>query len=337
MAAGEQRTGVCVVGHGMMGAWHAGALRRLRCALRYLVGRRPEATRASAKAHGFERWTTDLDEALRDEQVDVVVVANPSDQHARSALRALEHDKHVLVEIPIAMNLRDAEHLVAAAASRSLKLGAVHPLRARPELVALRRRIDAGEEAVRHVGGRFFIHRLENIGATGYRRSWTDNLLWHHTAHLLDAGLWLLQSSSPTIESFMPEPDPTTGIPMEVCLLASTDADQSLVCTGSYYARERIFDLLIITDRDSYRLDVFASTLTQAAGTEGIGSEEETCALLTEAFLDAVRGDGQLDISAEAVLPAMRALQLVQDRWDAAHGERSLPGRPLAGSGLPAT
>ena len=40
--------------------------------------------------------------------------------------------------------------------------------------------------------GRFFIHRLDNVGATGLQRSWTDNLLWHHTTHLIDFGLWVV-------------------------------------------------------------------------------------------------------------------------------------------------
>ncbi len=329
-SSGEDALQVCVVGHGMMGAWHARALRRHGCSLHTLVGRRPDATRESAEVHGFARWTTDLDEALRDERVEAVVVANPSEQHAETGLAALRHGKHVLVEIPIAMSFADAEEIVGAAAERGLLLGAVHPLRVRPELGALRRRVEAGEEHIHHVGGRFFIHRLENIGATGYRRSWTDNLLWHHTAHLVDAGLWLLGREPVRVDASMPAPDPLTGIPMDVSVLAETDLGQSLVCTGSYYGRERIFDLLVVTDRDSYRLDVFGDTLTTGAGSTPAGGEEATCALLSTAFADAVRGGGNVTISGAAVLPAMRVLDTVQQAWDDVHGPRSLPGRRLA-------
>ena len=35
-------------------------------------------------------------------------------------------------------------------------------------------------------------------------------------------------------------------------------------------------------------------------------------------------------VPAHAVLPTMRVLQQVQDEWDARHGARALPGRPLA-------
>ena len=65
----------------------------------------------------------------------------------------------------------------------------------------------------------------------------------------------------------MPAPDPRTGIPMEVVLLIETEADQSLLCSGSYYSRERIYDTMIVTDRDSYRLNILESTLTTGAGT----------------------------------------------------------------------
>lgn len=34
-------------------------------------------------------------------------------------------------------------------------------------------------------------------------------------------------------------------------------------------------------------------------------------------------------VTGASVLPAMRVLQAVQESWDARHGARSIPGRPL--------
>lgn len=326
--ATRAKMNVCVVGHGMMGAWHSNALRGMDCSLHMLVGRRPEPTRQFAERYGFGKWVTDLEEALEDDEIDIVIIASPSERHADSACLALERDKHTLVEIPLAMKLADGERIVEMATRRGLMLGVVHPLRVRPELVALRRRIEAGEEHVRHIGGRFFIHRLENVGATGYRRSWTDNLLWHHMAHLVDVGVWVLGSSVTRVDGFMPSADPLTGTPMEVCILVETDLGQSLVCTGSYYGRERIFDLLVITDRDSYRLDVFQSELTTGARRIPIASEEENCALVTRDFVEAVLEAREPRIPGTSVLPAMRILESVQRESDRLHGEQALPGRP---------
>ena len=320
---------ICMVGHGMMGSWHSVALTTMGCSLHTVVGRRPEATREFADRYGYHTWTINLAEALVDATIDIVILANPTEMHAQSALAAIAHGKHTLVEIPLALNLADAQRVVAAAEQSGLTLGVVHPIRMRPELVALRQRTQAGEEFVRHISGRFYIHRLENIGATGYVRSWTDNLLWHHTTHLLDAGLWLLQAPIRRTHSFMPPPSERTGIPMEVFLGAETDQDQSLVCTGSYFGHERIFELLIITDRESYRLDLFHSTLTTEAGVQPIASEQETCALVISDFVQAVRTRRQPAISGLSVLPSMQVLQHVQDQWDHQHGVGPIPGRPI--------
>src|SRR3954452_14419255 len=184
---------VCMVGHGMMGIWHSEALQRLDDVQLHTVvgrppapaeasaggpppGREPPSTEVFATRYGYKKWTTDLDEALQDPEVDVVIIAGPSETHAEMAIAALEHGKHTLVEIPIAMNLEGAERVVATARARNLTLGVVHPMRFRKERHPAVERVRAGEERVSHVQGRFFIHRLSNVGATGLQRSWTDNL-----------------------------------------------------------------------------------------------------------------------------------------------------------------
>ena len=127
---------VCMVGHGMMGVWHSEALQRLDdVQLHTVVGRRPSPAGGSAPApttgrkppsteqfatkYGYKKWTTDLGGALADPEVDVVIVAGPSETHAPMALASLEAGKHTLVEIPIAMDLEGAERVVAAAITAS--------------------------------------------------------------------------------------------------------------------------------------------------------------------------------------------------------------------------
>lgn len=56
---------VCVVGYGMMGAWHSRTLREIGAELHTLVGRRPDVAAAYAEAHSYRRWTLSLDEAWR--------------------------------------------------------------------------------------------------------------------------------------------------------------------------------------------------------------------------------------------------------------------------------
>jgi 2-hydroxy-4-carboxymuconate semialdehyde hemiacetal dehydrogenase len=328
---------ICMIGHGMMGKWHSEGLRRAGAQLHTVVGRRPESTGEFAAGHGYKKWTTSLDEALRDPEVDIVIVAGPSETHADMAIAALEHDKHTLVEIPIALNLEGAERVVATAKERGLTLGVVHPMRFRQERQPVAQRVRDGEERVTHVHGRFFIHRLENVGATGYRRSWTDNILWHHTTHLIDLGLWMVSGGDMAttdgrirnVYSFMPAIDERTGIPMEVVLVVETHDDQSVVCTGSYYAGEYIYDTLVVSDRDSYRVDERKSTLTTSEGERRIATEQENAELIAPDFVDAVQQGHEPRVPGWSVLPAMRVLHRAQEMWDAKYGKQVLPGRPV--------
>lgn len=312
---------ICMVGHGMMGTWHSRALAGTSARLHTLVGRQPGPTAAFAAAFGYGRWTTDYAEALSDPAVDAVVIAGPSQTHAAMGLAALEAGKHVLVEIPLALTLSDCEAVVALAAARNLTLGVVHPLRFRAEHRALAARIAAGEEHLRHVHGRLFLHRLTNVGSTGLARSWTDNLLWHHGAHLVDVGLWLAGGGVPDeaaarvgrATGLLSRPHPHTGIPMELAAIVETGPEQVIVCTGSYHSRERIFDVFVVTDRDSYRLDILQGTMTTGEGEVSVATEEANNAQVVRDFIAAVQERREPHVTGESVLPAMRLLQRFED------------------------
>jgi 2-hydroxy-4-carboxymuconate semialdehyde hemiacetal dehydrogenase len=345
---------VCMVGHGMMGMWHSEALLRVPdCQLHTVVGRAPDPAKADARAepaagkrpgttedfaarYGYKKWTTNLDGALADPEVDIVIIAGPSETHAEMALRSVEAGKHTLVEIPIAMNLADSEKVVATAKERRVTLGLSHPMRFRGEHTAVAERVGAGEERVSHTHGRFYIQRLSNVGATGLQRSWTDNILWHHSTHLVDIGLWIVSGGDMTttdervrnVFSFYPKVEPRTGIPMEVVIHVETTDNQSIIVTGSYYASWRIYDVLVTSDRDMYQVDELTSTLTTREGARRIPSEQENAELIAPDFVEAVRDGREPHVPGWSVLPTMRVLHRVQEEWDAKYGKQVLPGRP---------
>jgi 2-hydroxy-4-carboxymuconate semialdehyde hemiacetal dehydrogenase len=122
---------------------------------------------------------------------------------------------------------------------------------------------------------------------------------------------------------------PATGIPMECNVVVETEADQTLLVHGSYHATFRLYDKLIVTDRETYLYDILAGTLRTESGTVEIENEQKNCARVIDDFLAAVREKRQPLVSGPSVLPAMRVLQAVQDAWDRRHGARSIPGRPL--------
>ena len=321
---------VCMVGYGMMGVWHSEALRRTDAVLHTVVGRRAEGAKEFAERYGYRKWTLSLDEALADPEIDVVILATPSERHEEQAIRCLEAGKHTLIEIPLAMSLEGARRVVAAGERSGKVYGLSHPMRFRREREALRARTRAGEERIRHIAGRFFIKRLVNIGATGYQRSWTDNILWHHFCHFVDLGMYLFDGAPiRRVQSHMGRLHETTGIPMECTVLVETQADQTLVVHGSYHAAYRFYDKLIVTDRDTYFYDILAGTLKTAEGSVAIEAEQDNAARIITDFLDAVREGRPPIASGPSILPAMEVLQRVQDDWDARYGVQSIPGRPL--------
>ncbi len=325
---------VCVVGYGMMGEWHSRALRDAGAELHTLVGRRPEAAEAFAQTHGYGRWTLSLDEALADPAVDAVILATPSEGHEAEAIRCLQAGKHTLIEIPVAMSLAGAERVVAAGERSGKAYGLSHPMRFRREREALRARVAAGEERIRHVAGRFFIPRLVNIGATGYRRSWSDNILWHHFCHFVDLGLFLFDFAPiRRVQGHLGPLHDATGIPMECVVLVETEDDRTLLVHGSYHASFRFYDKLIVTDRDTYFYDTLAATLRTREGTAPMESEQDNAARIVRDFVAAVREGRQPLASGPSVLPAMRVLQAMQDEWDARFGAQSIPGRLLPDGG----
>ena len=68
-----------------------------------------------------------VEEALRDPDIEAVDICLPTDRHAPVAIEALRAGKHVLVEKPMALNVEDAEQMLAEAkaANRVLMTGQV--------------------------------------------------------------------------------------------------------------------------------------------------------------------------------------------------------------------
>ena len=64
------------------------------------AGRKPPSTEEFATGYGYKKWTTDLGEALADPEVDIVIIAGPSETHADMALASLEAGKHTSSRSP---------------------------------------------------------------------------------------------------------------------------------------------------------------------------------------------------------------------------------------------
>ena len=109
-----------------------------------LVGRNAEKVAALAKAHGVERFTTDLDRALGERGDAVYFDAVTTDQRKVNIEKALAAGKHIYCEKPTATTLADAMALYRRARTAGRKHGFVQDKLFLPGLVKLKRLIDSG-------------------------------------------------------------------------------------------------------------------------------------------------------------------------------------------------
>jgi predicted dehydrogenase len=109
-----------------------------------LVGRNAEKVERLAKAHGIERWTTDLDAALADPGDMLFFDAASTSQRKDLLIKAMDAGKHVYCEKPIAETLDDALAIVRHGERTGTKNGVVHDKLSLPGLIKLKRLRDSG-------------------------------------------------------------------------------------------------------------------------------------------------------------------------------------------------
>jgi predicted dehydrogenase len=131
--------GVAMVGYGY---WGPNLVRNLLECPRYRLLGLCETDESRARAfsgcHQHVPVARELDRLLLDPGVDAVLIATPPSTHFELTKRALEADKHVLVEKPLAMSVDDAREVISLAEERSLVLMPGHTFVYSPRVQRIR-------------------------------------------------------------------------------------------------------------------------------------------------------------------------------------------------------
>jgi len=123
-----------------------------------LVGRNAAKIEELAKAHGVERFTTDLDGALADQKDTVFFDAATTEMRPSLLAKAIDAGKHVYCEKPVATNLEEALGIARRAKAAGIKHGVVQDKLFLPGLRKLKMLVDSG----------FFGRLLSVRGEFGY-------------------------------------------------------------------------------------------------------------------------------------------------------------------------
>lgn len=141
-------------------------------------------------------FCTDFQELLKRDDIDLVIICAPNGLHYPMAMAAAQAGKNVLVEKPLALNLREADELIRTFENKNLELFVVMQVRYNPALKALKQAIDKGN-----------LGRIYNSALTirwSRPQSYFDQAPWrakkslaggallNQGIHYIDALLWLL-------------------------------------------------------------------------------------------------------------------------------------------------
>ena len=178
---------VVMAGQGAFGQRHLEGIQKIDgIEVVSLAGGRPETTEAVATKFSIPHWTTDLGESLKIPGVEAVILATPTQIHAKQAVQCMEAGKHVQIEIPMADTIEDAEWIVETQKKTGLIAMAGHTRRFNPSHQWVHNKIKAGELNIQQMDVQTYFFRRTNMNLHGQPRSWTDHLLWHHACHTVD-------------------------------------------------------------------------------------------------------------------------------------------------------
>ncbi|SHK15590.1 Predicted dehydrogenase [Clostridium cavendishii DSM 21758] len=86
---------------------------------------------------------TDYKEMLQKEDIDTVTIATESGYHPEIAINAMNLGKHVIVEKPMALSIKDADDMIETAKKNNVKIAVCHQNRFNPAIQKLRHAVEA--------------------------------------------------------------------------------------------------------------------------------------------------------------------------------------------------
>jgi predicted dehydrogenase len=138
-----------------------------------LVGRNERKLRVLAQGSGISRWTTDLDAALSEPDMEVYFDAQLTGVRETTLVTAMRAGKHVYTEKPVADTYTGALELARIASECGVKNGVVHDKLYLPGLLKLKRLIDGGFfGSILSVRGEFGYWVFEGDWQDAQRPSW---------------------------------------------------------------------------------------------------------------------------------------------------------------------
>ena len=284
-----------------------------------VVGHAEESIRAVAEKRGIPHWSTDLAESLARPDVEAVILSTPTQLHAAQAIQCLQAGKHVMVEIPMADNLADAERLVQVQKETGLVAMAGHTRRFNPSHQWIHNRIKAGELKVQQMDVQTYFFRRSNLNALGQPRSWTDHLLWHHACHTVDLFQYQTGETASQVQGLQGPMHPELGIAMDMSIGMKTPSGAICTLSLSFNNNGPLGTFFrYICDNGTYiaRYDDLVDGNEKPVDLSGVAASRNGIELQDREFFAAIREGREPNASVAQCLPAMRTLDRIERKLE---------------------
>jgi 2-hydroxy-4-carboxymuconate semialdehyde hemiacetal dehydrogenase len=303
---------ICLAGTGAMAVVHIKALAKIAGVEVVSVNAHtPDSGKAFAAEWGIPHHSTSLEEAIDKPGVDAVILTTPSSMHADQTVMALGMGKHVQVEIPMSLNLPDAQRMVLATERAGKICMVTHTRRFSSPHREIRRRIREGTFTLQHMVVETYFFRRENTNMHGQPRSWVDNLLWHHGCHSVDLAQWILDEPDFAVWGQKGPDHPVLGIPMDMTVGMKSKQGPLFSMAMSFNNKGPFGGFYrYIGEQETYK--VYRDSMTDSDGREV--PLDPTLAFDRQdiEFTSAIRERRQPESSAQSCLPTMALLDGIE-------------------------
>ncbi len=194
--ASDRIYGFGIVGCGVIAPTHADAIGRLDNARLVAVCDKVEAA-AKLRAQEYDcEYTTDYDDLLAREDIDVVNTLVPSGLHARLGTQAADAGKHVICTKPIDISLEAIDSLIAAGERNNVRIGATHQFRGFPVYERIKQAVVGGKFGELLYGNAFVPwYRSDEYYAKGWQGTKAldgGGALMNQSVHYVDLLIWIM-------------------------------------------------------------------------------------------------------------------------------------------------
>ena len=308
---------VVLAGAGAFGQKHLDAIKQIGGGIEVIsvVGRQLEPTQQIAQKYGIKHATTELADALKQPGVDAAILCTPTQIHAEQAIQCMRAGKHVQVEIPLADSWADAQAVDKVQKETGLVCMVGHTRRFNPSHQWIHNKIKNGELKVLQMDVQTYFFRRTNMNALGQPRSWTDHLLWHHSAHTVDLFRYQTQDEIVTANAIEGPHHPELKIAMDMSIQLKTK--RGAICTLSLsFNNDGPLGTFFryICDNGTYiaRYDDLVDGKDQKIDVSKVDVSMNGIELQDREFFAAIREGREPNASVAQVLPAMRTLDVLE-------------------------